>query len=166
MKKFLFILGICAATLTSSFAQAGSSYFVTNNLTASARSLITGTFLLESITLTTTNTVPTVVRLYDGDTTYITQAYTNYVSYTTNIISTYISVLGTTNTMTNTVLWNGLTGHALATNNTPVIAAVVANPGTLPVVTWTPTTAIPFVNKLTLSNDAAGLNVIVRYRLP
>jgi hypothetical protein len=161
-----FLKNIVLLLVTSASILAQSSYYSATNLAATNTVAVNSPALLESIILTSTNTLPTLVQLFDGNLTYTTGAYTNYISYTTNVVSTYISVLGTTNTMTNTVLWNQLDPHAAATNNRTASLALMVNPASQAAVTYTPPTAIVFSSKINLSNNLAGVNVVLRYRLP
>lgn len=164
MKKL--ILGLLL-TLNCSFAQMGSIYFATNNLAASNHFLLTGGKYVESLTFTTTNTTgSTLVYLYDGAITNVTGAWTNYVTYTTNVVDTYISILGTTNIMTNTVVWNAASTHAAATNNTSPSFVIAVNPATLGPTTYRFTTPLPFLSRVTLSNSLAGLNAVISYHTP
>lgn len=165
MKKLFIKLFALVALTTSLYAQ-GSLYYTTSNVAATNIAPISTGFLLDQIILTSTNNSSSLVYLYDGGLTYVTGAYTNYVTYTTNVVSTYISILGTTNIMTNKVVWNALNPHAAATNNSSPILALAVNPATGNVINYTPTVPIVFARSLTLSNNNAGLNVTIRYHLP
>lgn len=149
--------------------KAKADVFATNNLAATNNVLITGAFVLQSMTIFTTNDTPTLIRIYDGDTTKVTTAWTNYTSYTTNYVTTWLTSTGTTNTSTNTYIYTLATPNAAATNANDVrISAVVDK---LTPYTFNPA-QIPgaylstFNSKLTLSNDLAGVGAIIQYRTP
>jgi hypothetical protein len=138
--------------------------FSTNNLAAGNHFLISGANVLQSLVLSTTNDTPTQVLVYDGAITNITAAWTNWTSYTTNVVYSYLTSTGTTNTVTNTVVFPVINPHAAATNNTvPIIAGVVTKQ--TPFV-LTPPGGTIFTSRVTLSNNAAGVNAIVLYRNP
>lgn len=169
MKKLLAILGLSSVTL---FAQIPSqSVYVTNNMAASATTIISKSIDVGQLTFWTTNTSTTLVYLYDGAITNVTAAYTNYTTYSTNIVSNYVTTTGTTNSLTNHVIYNAAVAVAAATNNSSPYVTIVV-PGSLianaagQFVTYTPPTELVFRNKLTLSNSAAGLNGVISYRNP
>lgn len=157
MKKLLFSL-LAAVSLSSYGATA-----IVDNLEATNTVVVSTPLVLDSITLYSTNTVPTVVRLIDGDLTTVTAAWTNYTTYTTNLVREYVNTLGTTNTTTNSLLYVQAEPHAAATNATTPIATIVV-PANGEVLTFTPTIPIIFTDQLNLSNNLAGVSGVISYR--
>jgi hypothetical protein len=159
MKKFISIIGLGVSLLTAQ-AQLFTSQ---SNLAATNTAVITTPLVLEQMTLFSTNTTPTLVFLYDGAITNVTAAYTNYIQYPTNVVTTYTNTTGTTNTLTNRVEYTLAVANAAATNNSsPIRSLVVPASGSVTVFTET----IPFAQKLTISNNLAGLSAVIRYRKP
>jgi hypothetical protein len=135
------------------------------NQAATNAVIVNAPLVLDSITLYSTNTTPTIVYLFDGAITNVTAAWTNYTTYTTNQTYSYINSLGTTNLQTNTTLYVQANAHAAATNNsTPLASFVVPASGGL--VTFTPPIPLTFASKLTLSNNLIGVSGVVSYRSP
>lgn len=163
--KTLLSLVVAVCALVTANAQ-GTRFYVTNNLADSNHIAITRPFVLESVTLSTTNSLtPTIVRLIDGYMLRTNAAYTNYTSYLTNRTYSYVTSLGTTNTGTNSVLYYQANVVAASTTAVaePTATMVVTS---LEPVTFVPLAPIPFTKFLTLSNDQDGVNVVVGYRLP
>lgn len=161
MKKLLFGL-VLAVSLVSAKAE----YFATNNLSASNHFVLAKGAVLQTLTLYSTNTVPTVVRLYDGAITNITSAFTNYVVYTTNEVTTVTSTTtGVTNSFTNTVVKYTAQAVAAATNNNTPRVTIVVPASNVPVeYVFNPNEL--FSSRLTVSNDLTGLSFVLRYRNP
>lgn len=158
MKKLLF--SILAATM---LAPTFGATAVVDNLEATNTVVISTPLVLDSITLYSTNATPTIVRLIDGDLTTVTAAWTNYITYQTNLVRTYINTLGTTNITTNSLQYVQLEPHAAATNaTTPILTIVVPADGGM--VTFEPPSPIVFTSKLNLSNNLMGVSGIVSYR--
>ncbi len=142
-----------------------ASLYITNNLAASNHTVFASAKLIESITLSTTNTTAdTIVRLYDGYTTYTNAEYTRPLKYSTNIVTSYITSTGVTNQMTNTSLYVTTETVAAGSGASPVVAAIVIPAGET--ITFTPTTSMLIANRLTLSNNLAGTTAIITYRNP
>lgn len=159
MKKLLSIGIGLMLTVSVSFAQ---QLYVTNSMAAGLRTLINEAVAVNSITLfSTTNTI---VRLYDGSATNVVGATTNYVSFITNIVTTYVGPQsGITNIWTNQVLWTTAVAVAQTTNNTPVIASFGVTANQPPVTYNGPLLFTRYVN---VSNDFGGLNLIINYHQP
>src|SRR5688572_8604192 len=60
--KNLFLIGIVALGITKS----SGALYVTNNLADTNHTILVGSYIVDSIILTTTNDTSTLVRLYDG----------------------------------------------------------------------------------------------------
>lgn len=158
MKKLLLSL---ALTLVTSFGATA----VVSNQTATNAVVVATAGVLDSIQLYSTNVTPTIVRFYDGAITNVTAAYTNYLTYTTNIVTEYVTTLGTTNLLTNNVTYNVANVVAAATNNSTAFLTLVV-PGSANGQVLNYTAPIPFVfrSNLTLSNDLTGVSGVVTYR--
>jgi hypothetical protein len=162
MKPIKFILTIiCALALT---AATFASTYVGSNLSAGSTEVITTPSVVTSITLFSTNATPTIVRLYDGSVTYVTEAYTNRTYYTTNIASSYVTTGGTTNLQTNTVLTSALVATGAATNNRAPILTIVVPASSVPITF--DSRSISFANSTYLSNNLTGLSATIEYRTP
>jgi hypothetical protein len=162
LKSLLLVCGLFALNTRAEF-------YATNNLAASNHIIFSaGGKVLQSITLWSTNVAPTLVYLRDGTLVTTNGVFTNYVRYTTNVITSDVSAFtGLTNTFTNTVI-----------QYTAVVTAANTNVAVLPrytfVVPSTPTVfnfdfdpQPMFVNPTTtLSNSLTGLNVLLEYRTP
>lgn len=136
---------------------------VGSNVVATNTVVVNAAAILQNITLFSTNNVPTIVRLLDGNLTTVTGAYTNYIEYSTNVVSSYITTTGVTNIMTNTVLVMIPSSHAAATNNTTAKMTLVVPANNVPI-TFSSVTI--FNNKINLSNNLAGLSYVLQYRTP
>lgn len=159
MKTLITFIAAVVLFTTSSLAATATI----DNQVATNAVIVDDNIVLDSVTLYTTNTTPTLVYIYDGAIEKITGAYTNYTTYITNRVSSYITSLGTTNLHTNSVLFVQSQANAAATNAaTPVISIVV--PANSEVYTFTPTTPMVFSSNLTISNNLAGVSGIVSYR--
>jgi len=162
MKKLLIVIGLMVA-LTPTF---GQLIYSTNNLTAGTHTLGTDTKIAYSVFVSTTNTTaPTVIRIYDGFHVNTNAAYSAPLSYTTNIVTSYITTLGTTNLHTNRLRFNTTQTIAANTNvaNPPVWAFTVPPNSTA---TFEPDTSHMFVRFMNLSNNLTGASVVVSYRNP
>jgi len=160
MKKFILGLMLSLVSLTA------QQFYVTNNLAATNNTLLSAAAVLQSIQLYSTNASPTIVQLRDGDATVVTGAYTNWLTYTTNVVSSYINFgTGTTNQQTNTVVTYVANNVAAATNNVNPMFTIVV-PASPAVVNYNFRPNSQVINKLTLSNNLAGLNVVLQYRNP
>jgi hypothetical protein len=159
MKKF--ILGLFLAVSVSQAA-----FFATNNLTAASHAITSRGVVVQSLTLYSTNTVPTLFYLFDGAITNVTAAFTNYTAYTTNEVDTIVSTTtGVTNLFTNTVIKYLATAVAAATNNTTPRVTIVVPASNVPVeYVFNPQES--FAQYVTASNNLTGLSFIMRYRSP
>lgn len=161
MKYIVLLFAIVSLSLTSSLAATRA----TNNVAAGAHTLVTNAVVvLDSITLWSTNTVPTLVYLYNGSTLYTNAAYTNYTTYVTNIVQPYITSTGTTNQMTNTTLWVQANPVAAVTGGAAQPLATLVVPANNIATTFEPPIGITFNKALVLSNALTGVSGVVSYR--
>lgn len=166
MKKLIYSL-IAVVTLALTVSTEATQYYATNNLAPSNHVILTvsSPITVSSITLSTTNVTPTLVRLIDGYRLQTNAAYTNYTTYTTNRVSSYVTSLGTTNLQTNTVLF--YQANAVAASTTAVAEPLVAlTVSSVAPVTVTPSLPWQFSKFLTLSNDLQGVNAVISYVSP
>lgn len=167
MKKLL--LGLALAGITSAF---GQSYYITNNLAGSTNHVtVNSAHYLNEITFFTTNQNATIVRLFDGSVESVLPARTNYVVYTTNLVTSYVTTLGTTNTYTNKYVYVQANPSAASTNVATPVATIVV-PGS-PIAdtqgspyVFKPVLPILFVSSLNISNTQTGLSAVINYRRP
>ena len=158
MKKLIALIGL-AVCLS---ANAQSLFFSTNNMATGLRTLVNRAVTLQSLAVTATTNQ--LIYLYDGASTYVTAAYTNYTTFVTNQVTTFVSVqTGITNTYTNTVLYSQATLVAAATNATPPLLTLNVGANTAPLVFSTP---LQFTRYLNLSNSVGGTTLVIGYDLP
>jgi len=157
MKKLLVILGLGLATYANA-----QLFYTTNNMAAGLRTVIPQAITLQSLQITGTSN--TIVRFYDGPTTNVTGAYSNYTTFVTNRVSTFVSVqTGLTNTVTNTVLYTLVSAVAASTNNVNPILTLNIGANVAPFIFDTPLT---FTRGVNVSNNLGGITMVVNYDLP
>ncbi len=157
MKKLLILLaGMLAISANAQL------FYVTNNMAAGLRVVIPQAVTLQSLQVTGTSN--TIVRFYDGPTTNVTAAYSNYVQFVTNKVSTFVSVqTGLTNTVTNTVLYTLVQAVAANTNDVAPILTLNIGANVAPFIFDTP---IQFTRGVNVSNNLGGITMVVNYNLP
>jgi hypothetical protein len=177
MKNFIKSLIVTTALLFSFKAEA-QEYWSTNNVAAGFQTVAEGALVLNSVTAFTTNTAATILRVYDGWVVSTNALYTNYVTFPTNVVTSYINTGGTTNLLTNTVQWVAAQIVAASTNTVPKPIAMLVIPGSRTAnVNGDPLTVnyatgtgyqngLAFGRRLAISNDSAGTTIIVNYRRP
>lgn len=159
MKKLLVILGLGLLALNM---QAQNRYFVTNNMAAGIRTIVPQAAVLQSLQVTGTSN--TIVRLWDGPTTNVTAAYSNYTTFVTNRVSTFVSVqTGITNTVTNTVLYTLVQAVGAATNDVTPLLTLNIGANTTPFVFDNP---LIFARRIDVSNNLGGITLVAEYILP
>lgn len=136
----------------------------TNTTTSNYYSLITNSCKIAKIQLFANSATVSYINLYDSATTNSSGtngAYTNYLSYTTNIATTNISLLtGITNIQTNLVFYETNVSFAAATNALPFRTFAVG-----------PSSSATYDNlNLLMSRGAAflantNITVIITYRI-
>lgn len=164
MKKLFTILTLAFA-INFVNGQATQTY-VTNNMSSGIATVSTTGGILLSLTAYTTNIAPTFLRFYDGYYTATNGAYTNYIVYTTNVVTSYITTTGITNNLTNLVIKTVANPVAAVSGApaTPVLTLVVPGApasGFAPLV-WND--GLIFGRRLTLSNSLTGLTILGTYR--
>ncbi len=156
MKKLLLLIGLLAINANAQL------FYVTNNMAAGLRVVIPQAVVLQSLQLTGTSN--TIVRFYDGAATNVTAAYSNYTTFVTNRVSTFVSVqTGLTNTVTNTVLHTTIQAVAAATNDVAPILTLNIGANVAPFIFDTP---IIFARGVNVSNNNGGITMVVDYHLP
>lgn len=164
MKKLLILTTVLVLGMVSASAQL---FYGTNNLAATNNTIFSsGAVVLQKITLWSTNTSPTLVYLRDGDLVSTNSAFTNYLTYTTNVVTTWVGTQGTTNNYTNTVVTYIANNVAASTNNAVPARFTFVVPASPTILNYTFVPNQTFVNKLTLSNSVAGVNALIQYRNP
>lgn len=157
MKKLLALLGLTLALNANA-----QRFYVTNGMAAGLRVIIPQAVTLQSLQITGTSN--TIVRLYDGPTTNVTAAYSNYTTFVTNRVSSFVSVqTGLTNTVTNTVLYTLVQAVAAATNDVSPVLTLNIGANTAPFIFDSP---ITFTRGVNVSNNLGGITMVVNYDLP
>lgn len=162
MKKLLIILGL-AASLSCAIAATPASPATSNQTGANCFVLISGGGItVDNITLAPAGT-NSIWYFYDCVNTNIVRtntAFTNWTTYSTNVVLTWLTSGGTTNSVTNTALYTAPVVVAASTNIavTPVITLAAPGDGIIayPV-------RIPITQNLVVSNSHAG-SVVVTYK--
>ena len=158
--KLLFAVSLLALNIN-----AASTAIISNQVATNAV-IVNGGALLDNVVLYSTNTTPTIVYFYDGAITNVTAAWTNYTAYSTNQTYSYITSGGTTNLQTNTTWYVIANPRAAATNNTtPMLTLVVPGSGTGQTLNFTPPIPQIFAQRITVSNNLAGLSGVITYRV-
>lgn len=165
MKK-LFSLITLLATITFCKGQATQTY-VTNNMALGIATIATSPGVLTSLTAYTTNTAASFIYLYDDYFLATNAAWTNYTVYTTNVATSYITSTGITNSMTNTYLKTIASPHAAiaGAQSTPTLTLIVPGAPSGGTVFATFDDPLLFGKRLSFSNTATGLTLLVKYRL-
>ena len=165
MKKLITLITLLGS-LTFCFGQADTIY-VTNNMAVGIATISTQPGILTSLTAYSTNTSPTIVLLYDGYYLATNVTWTNYTTYTTNVVTSYVTTTGITNNLTNLVIKTVANPHAAVagTVNTPFATLVVpaaSSSGTITPIVFNDD--FLFGKRLSFSNGATGLTLIGHYR--
>lgn len=160
MKKLIALLSLLVCT--SVYSQ---QYYVESNLAATNKTLIATPLVLEQLTAYSTNANVTTLYLLDGYYTTTNAAWTNYTSAVTNVVTTYITSTGITNSLTNAVYKTFPNPHAASTAVTPTLRAYQipgAPTGGTSIIQIND--SLVFGQRMTVSNSSAGLNILVQYR--
>jgi hypothetical protein len=158
MKKLLVVLLLVTGITANAAVATKTSNVATNDL-------VTATGLvLQSLTLTTTNTAVTTVKLYDDDKapygSWTNAAYVSTATYTSNNVENYVSLTGVTNFITNAVSYTLLVTNSAATNAlSPVWIGTVSS--TAPV--SLSGLGMRFNRGMAMSNNAAGITATILY---
>lgn len=160
MKKLIAILSFLL--LQATFAQ---TVYVETNLAATNKILVNAPIVLEQLTAYSTNQNVTTLYLLDGYYTTTNAAWTNYTSAITNVVTTYVTSTGVTNSLTNAVYKTFANPHAASTAVTPTLRAYMvpgAPTGGTSIIQIND--SLVFGQRLTVSNSSAGLNILLQYR--
>ena len=136
-------------------------------LTVVSNNVASGVFINRAIVLNSlvlTSSTNAILKIYDGPTTNVIGAFTNYTVFVTNKVTSFVSpTTGLTNTWTNQVLYTLVQSQAASTNNvTPLISTfVTANQAPMEL-----DVPLIFTRDMRLVVDTGGVNVIANYRLP
>jgi hypothetical protein len=134
--RFIALITGFAALLTSAIAQSTETY----TLAAGINRLVRGPVNVKSITIQDTSGAANTITFYDNDSTsstnVITPSYVSVTEYSTNVIQSWTTPLGTTQYATNTFLAQVAVTNAATTNEAPrIFRYVIPANGT---VTYTP----------------------------
>lgn len=156
MTKLMVIAALLLASVAFSAAKAATATATVT--TASTNSLITVGARIQSYVVANSSAATCTIKFFDAPSTsltYTNPAYTNYVSYTTNIVTSYVTYSGVTNSLTNSGLYSYSSTVAAATNNYRTIVTLTVPAGET--VTYTPTdgTLVSFGLTSTNSTNAA-----------
>lgn len=159
MKKIIAILGLFAFTTQAQLTKVDTNIPATNKI-----EIATG-LVLQQITAYTTNATPTFLYLYDDFYFHTNAAWTNYTSAITNVVFSYVTTTGITNSYTNQMYKTFASEHAASEAvATPIITLLVpgAPSGGTALITFDEPAL--FANRMTISNSATGLNLLISYR--
>ena len=157
MKKY-FILGLMALLSVMPVRAVTQTWVIPSGAVSN---LFSSSVVVKQFYLTGTNaTLPLTVYAFDVSSTVLTNvvsAYSNMVSYATNLPTSYVNFFGLTNTYTNLVLVDITNSVAAATNTAPVSMVVVANGVTQ---TRIDNVSFNFSKGLTITNAGTGQAVV------
>ena len=161
MKKL--ILAILTGIVLLGVTPTKAAVTSTNSTTGEVFTLLTtGGKVIDYITVVPAGT-NVITRIYDLPDTYLVYtntAYTNFVTYVTNQVNTFVTTTGITNSWTNTVKYVDVYTVAASTNNSYTPVATYATPSAS---IGTFTDRLVLNRGLTISNNVAA-TVIVGYR--
>ena len=123
--------------------------------------LTNGGYILDNIQVIPSGT-NTTTMLYDWDNkviTYTNDVYVTRQQYSTNVVRTFVTSAGVTNSLTNAALYTRVFTNAASTNAISPLLTVVTPSGTV----GTYTLNFPLINGLTVSNNVTS-TVIANYR--
>jgi len=160
MKKLLLpilaVLGLATASLNAASGSQSFTLFGTN-----VAVLTNGGYILDTIQVIPSGT-NTTTRLFDWDNkviTYTNDAYITRAREMSNVVTTFVTSTGVTNSFTNAVEYVRVYTNAASTNTLTPLLTVVTPAGTV----GTYTLNFPLINGLTISNDVTS-TVIYNYR--
>jgi len=159
MKKLLLSFSALLLSFGVAFGASGSLSFTlvgTNQV-----ALTNGGYILDSIQVipSGTNTTTRIFDWNDKVLTYTNDAYVTRTSYMTNLVTTWVTTTGVTNSFTNRVNYTLVLTNAASTNVVVPMFTVTTPAGTV----GTYTLGFPLINGLTVSNDVTS-TVIYNYR--
>ncbi len=162
MKKLLAICLVAFGIVVTSYATDDTVAIPTATVT----SILAGQFHLQSLELVNNHPTATVtVRFYDAPSTslvWTNAAYTNFTTYTTNIVITTTNYNGVVETSTNLATYTA--PHAVALNASQAYKQLksmsVAAGGT---VTWTPVSGVYLNYGLAATNNQTNVTINYTY---
>lgn len=126
--------------------------------------------VVKSITLWSTNTAATTVKLYDNFRVYTNTAWTNFTTTTTTTVESVITSTGTTNLYTNSIISRTEAPTAAASNIEPPILRTIVVPAAPSFGTTgdqiTITGPIYFNRRIVADISATGLSYVMEYQTP
>lgn len=160
MKKLILAI-LTGVALIGLSLPAKAAVTTTNSTTGETFTMLTSGALVDYITVVPqgTNVVTYVYDLADTTLTYTNASYTNFVTYITNQVTSFVTTTGVTNSWTNTVKYVDVYTTGAATNSYTPIATYATPSASI----GTFTTPLQLRRGLTISNDVAA-TVIVGYR--
>lgn len=164
MKNLIKLIAVVALLTFSAKAEVQ----VEANLALNTNKTIIATpVVINSITLWSTNTAVTTVKLYDYFRVYTNTAWTNFTTATTTTVESVITSTGTTNLYTNSVITRTASPNAAANNVEPPIARTLIVPATGTAntsgATITYTGPFYFNRRVTADISASGLSYVMDY---
>lgn len=167
MKNIITLIAVALLSVASSYGLTQAE----SNLTLNTNKTILSTpAVINSITLWSTNTAVTTVKLYDYFRVYTNTAHTNYTTTITTEVSEHITSTGTTNYNTNTVIQRTANAVAAAENVEPPIVKTLIVPATGTadtagaIVTYTG--PFYFNRRVVADISATGLSYVMDYSVP
>jgi hypothetical protein len=167
MKKLLLIVALSFGFVSNALALTQAE----SNLASSTNDTIIATpVVINSITLWSTNTAVTTVKLYDYFRVYTNTAHTNWTVSTTTEVTTWVTSTGTTNSSTNTVTQRTANPVAASSTVEPPIVTTLIVPATGTantagqIVTYTG--PFYFNRRVVADISATGLSYVMDYSVP
>jgi hypothetical protein len=162
MKQLIKLFTVLSLATLSTFATVQSE----SNLAANTnKTILASPAVITSITLWSTNTEPTLVKLYDNFRVYTNAAWTNFTTSITTDVEEVITSTGTTNYYTNSVITRTASPTAAAENVEPPILRSIVVPAAAngPI---TITGPIYFNRRIVADISATGLSYVMDYSTP
>jgi len=158
MKKILFSLLLGVGLV------ANAATLSTNLSAVSTNSLIASGVLITEITVANSGAAGVTLGFFDNNlasTVWTNSAYTNRLSYITNLVTSFTNFSGVIQTNTNSVIYTIDQAYAAATNNrTKFLTLTVSNGQTY---VYTPTDVLVAGLGLTITNTMTNGTLTVKY---
>lgn len=160
--KYLAVIGMLVGLTASAQTQTA-----TVSTSAAARNtMITNAARLLSVTIANDTAQPLTVKLFDAgynastNLTWTNSAYTNTISYTTNIVTSYVTTTGVTNSLTNAGIFTVINSVSAATNSYPTVNTL-SIPASDSVV-WAPTGGF-LVSRGLIATNNTNCTITIQY---
>lgn len=130
MKKLLLALALSAISLA---AQAQQLMKMTSLAADTSSNVLSGSFLVDNLTILNATTNAATVAFYDSATTttnYVQAAYTSYASYATNFNVIFTNEYNVIITNSYSGIYTAPTAVSIATNTRPAVLTAIVPPGT------------------------------------